>query len=343
MDSYSLQGKNNSIEFLRFLFISILVAWHGDFNFFAHGYLVVEFFFILSGYFIYISLIKKNKGTLQYTLDKIRRTYLEYIIACMFMFGLVALHAFMYHEHFFTLDNLFKFIAECLLLQDIGIFSGGFNHPLWYFSVLIWGGGCLYALLKYNKRLTVNVLLPIYTLLFYTYIFSNRDSIDIFNNRISIGCWDKHIFYIPMLRGLAGMSFGIITAELSLKILPKIKKTHLLFDIISILSFILLLVVFCISKSYDRYAIIFIPILILNCVSGRGILYRLLNRKIFSQLGGITYEMYILHVPLLLILGFLFKDSEMGSVLRYIIFLLIIMISSKCMKIGCTYINQRLY
>ena len=52
-----LPTKNNSIEFLRFLFMSILVAWHGGFHFFAHGYLVVEFFFILSGYFIYMVTI----------------------------------------------------------------------------------------------------------------------------------------------------------------------------------------------------------------------------------------------------------------------------------------------
>lgn len=334
MNNCILQKKNNSIEFLRFLFMSILVSWHGNFDFFAHGYLVVEFFFILSGYLIYTSLIKKNKGTLQYTLDKIKRTYLEYIIACVFMFGLVALHAFVDKKLFFTLDNVFIFITEALLLQNIGIFSGGFNYPLWYFSVLIWGGGGLYALLKYNKRLTVNIILPLYILLFYTYIFGKRDSIE---------CWDKDIFYIPMLRGLADMSIGIITAELSLKILPKIKRTLLLFDIVSVISFLLLFIVFYTDKTYDRYTIIFVPILILNCVSEKGVLCRLLNLKFFSQLGGITYEMYILHVPLLMILGFLFKDLGMSHVLRYLIFLLIIMISSKCMRIGCAYIKSRLY
>lgn len=250
------------------------------------------------------------------------------------MFGLVALRVFMHHEHFFTLDNLFKLITECLLLQNIGIFNGGFNYPLWYFSVLIWGGGGLYALLKYNKRLTVNIILPLYILLFYTYIFSKSDSIE---------CWDKDIFYIPMLRGLADMSVGIVTAELSLKVLPKIKKSRLLFDIISIISLILFLTVFYTSKTYDKYTIILIPILILNCIDEKGILHRLLNKNFFSQLGGITYEMYILHVPFLVILVFLFKNLEMSSVLKYIIFLLIIMVNSKCMKIGCTYISKHLY
>lgn len=328
-----LPTKNNSIEFLRFLFMSILVAWHGGFHFFAHGYLVVEFFFILSGYFIYTSLIKNDKGTLQYTVDKIKRTYLEYIIACVFMFGLISLHAFVYKNQNLTLDNIFMFISELLLLQNVGIFNGGFNYPLWYFSVLIWGGGGLYALLKYNKRLTLNIILPLYILLFYTYIFGKGDSIE---------CWDKDIFYIPMLRGLADMSVGIMTAKLSLMILPEIKKSSLLFDFISVLSFVLLLFVFYIDKAYDRYVLIFIPFLILNCVCTKGFLYRLFNRKCFSQLGGITYEMYLLHAPTIMILIFITKNIEVNNILKYIIYLLIITICSKCMKIVCTYLNKRL-
>ncbi len=334
MESIIKTKKNNSIEFLRFFFMAILIEWHGGLNFFAHGYLVVEFFFILSGYFIYTSLAKSNKGTLQYTIDKIKRTYTEYIIACVLMFGLVVSLALIHNEQIFTLDNVFKFISEILLLQNVGIYNGGFNTPLWYFSVLIWGGGGLYALLKYNKRLTINVILPLYVLLFYTYIFSKMDSIE---------CWDKNIFYIPMLRGLADMSVGIIIAELSLKIIPKMKKTSLLFDVISVISFILLITVFFIEKPYDKFSIIFISILILNCVSKKGIWYRILNRNFFSQLGGITYEMYLLHLPLLIILSALFKNLEVNNVLRYIIYLLIIMVVSKYMKFGCTYVNKKLY
>lgn len=250
------------------------------------------------------------------------------------MFGVVSLQALLHKGHFFTLDNILKLIAEALLLQNIGIYDGGFNTPLWYFSVLIWGGGGLYALLKYDKKLAINIILPLYVLLFYTYIFSKNDSIE---------CWDKNIFYIPMLRGLADMSVGIISAELSFRIIPKMKKTFLLFDIISVISFIFLIIIFYIEKPYDKFSIIFIPILILNCVSKKGIWYRILNRNYFSKLGGITYEMYLLHLPLLMILSALFKNLEIDNVLRYIIYLLFIMIVSKYMKFGCAYVNKKLY
>lgn len=146
-----------------------------------------------------------------------------------------------------------------------------------------------------------------------------------------------------MLRGLADMSVGIISAELSFRIIPKMKKTFLLFDIISVISFIFLIIIFYIEKPYDKFSIIFIPILILNCVSKKGIWYRILNRNYFSQLGGITYEMYLLHLPLLMILSALFKNLEIDNVLRYIIYLLFIMIVSKYMKFGCAYVNKKLY
>lgn len=68
------------------------------------------------------------------------------------------------------------------------------------FSVLIWGGSLLYALLSYSQILTINIVLPI----LYTYIFARQDSIE---------CWDKIPFYIPMFRRIRGMSLGIIVGK----------------------------------------------------------------------------------------------------------------------------------
>lgn len=203
-------NKNNSIEFFRILFMVVLVSWHSRSGFFAHGYLVVEFFFILSGYFIYQSFKRKQKNTLSYVGDRIKRTYLEYSIACLFSFCITFLGALVNGKDVFTWHSLFKLISELLLLQNVGIFDGGYNYPLWYFSVLIWGGGGLYALLKYNKSLAVNIILPVFILLSYTYIFGMQKSIE---------CWNKCIFYVPMLRGLADMSIGIMAAKMSSHIL----------------------------------------------------------------------------------------------------------------------------
>ena len=332
-----ISNKNSSIEFFRFLFMAILIAWHGGFKFFAHGYLVVEFFFILSGFFLYISFIKKNKGTLQYTEDKIKRTYIEYFLACMFMFFLVVLQALVNNRNVFTPENLFKLISEILLLQNIGIFNGGFNTPLWYFSVLIWGGGILYSLLKYNRHLMVNVLLPLYVLFFYTYIFNKQDSIE---------CWEREVFYIPMLRGLADMSVGIIWGKFSFYALSKISNGGgkiKIFNAVSLISLALLLFAFYNKTTFDKYCLVFIPLILLNCICKEGILNRIFSGSISQSLGGITYEMYLLHAPLLMILNKTFDDSSLNNFLRFIIYILIIMVCGKCLKVIGSRLNNKLF
>ena len=49
-----MKSRNATIEFYRYIFMVVLLMWHGPFDSFkcGSGYLVVEFFFILSGYML---------------------------------------------------------------------------------------------------------------------------------------------------------------------------------------------------------------------------------------------------------------------------------------------------
>lgn len=53
--------RNAEIEFLRFFMASIVVCFHQTHTFLPRGLLAVEFFFILSGYLLAMSL-NKIKG-----------------------------------------------------------------------------------------------------------------------------------------------------------------------------------------------------------------------------------------------------------------------------------------
>ncbi len=56
--------RNGLIELYRFLFAMWVVWYHGFFafknQFFNHGYIAVEFFFILSGFYIIKSIDKQS-------------------------------------------------------------------------------------------------------------------------------------------------------------------------------------------------------------------------------------------------------------------------------------------
>ena len=87
------EERVNVIEFLRYIFMVALLSWHGKFGYIAKGYLVVEFFFILSGYFLMDSFIRNPyRNAAQYTEKRIKKTYLEYLIAaiiCFVYYGII--------------------------------------------------------------------------------------------------------------------------------------------------------------------------------------------------------------------------------------------------------------
>ena len=89
-------GKRNSLfEFYRFLFAVWVVWYHGYFAFeneyFASGYLAVEFFFLLSGFYLLKTLDKyKNlsffRGITQMIFDKIKPLGLAFAVGVIFVF-----------------------------------------------------------------------------------------------------------------------------------------------------------------------------------------------------------------------------------------------------------------
>lgn len=110
------------------------------------GFIGVEFFFILSGIFLYRTATRsQSPGILEFTLRKAGKFYIDYlmaIIAAYIVFMPNLIEAFRYD----TLHTLLQPIGQLLMIQNIGPFYGGINTPLWFFSVLIYGGAIVYAL-----------------------------------------------------------------------------------------------------------------------------------------------------------------------------------------------------
>lgn len=291
-----VRKKNNSIEFFRFLFMLILAIWHFEFiNIFKHGYIVVEFYFILSGFLLYKSFLRQNFGTVNYTLKKIKRFYLEYLIAFALIYSLN-----LYYMRFsfsslsieYIFDNVVRIIPELLFLQDIGIFRGGFNYPLWYLSVLVVGGALLYGMLNINRKVTINVVLPVLIILVYTYLFSF--------NKFSLENWDiVGCFSLPLLRGMADISIGILVCHIYIHNISSIIKYKALLNLISIPCFLLFILSMFATRSYDQYVLIFVPVMILSCVISGTWVNITFSSSFWTKCGSITYEMYLLHASIM--------------------------------------------
>lgn len=169
-----MQKKMNSIEAFRFVFMLIICIWHyQSTKALAHGYMAVEFFFILSGVLMFFSSNKEYAlGTLDYTMKKVKR----FAPDCLLLIAYVNLRHMilpvLLGRKELDVSWLLQALPESLFLQNTGIYTGGVNFPMWYVSVLLFGGAFVYALLRFNKRLALSIILPMIVLVGYTYIFS---------------------------------------------------------------------------------------------------------------------------------------------------------------------------
>lgn len=120
--------RNHSIDFFRFIFAMLIVFYHYLFHILGRKtgwYIGVEFYFILSGFFLMKSYEENKKFCLgeykatNYLVDKIKKLYPHYLFSFLVMFFVMGIF---HHKSFLLLveegSNIFgKYLCcKCLLL-----------------------------------------------------------------------------------------------------------------------------------------------------------------------------------------------------------------------------------
>ena len=160
-------------------------------------------FFILSGYFLAASFVSgKYSDPWRFSLGRLKRIYPHYFAAFLIIFLYVGIRDGL---NLFGLGASFlTSVPELLLVQNVGIFPGGLNYPLWQLSALIAASHILFGLLQWNKDLTVNVICPVLGLVTFTYLSGS-------NGYVTPNEWgvELNFIYIPLLRAVGGLAVGV--------------------------------------------------------------------------------------------------------------------------------------
>lgn len=292
--------RNNVLDFYRIVFTLIICLHHfqGVFNmsFLANGYIGVEFFFILSGFFLYKSFKKhRDESAIGYTTKKLKRLYPEYIVAFMLFFLLRVMQ-----NRGDIISYIIKAISEITLIQNIGVFKGGINYPLWYLSVLIFAGYIIFEILKKNEDTFIKIISPIFIV--FTFSLLNYLGKGLENWNIMYG------LYLPLLRGTAEMCIGILSAKfIESKYFTQITDHKNICYIIEILTYVFLSYIIICQNEFEIYSIVFIPILICIANNPSSISSKVFNRNIFGKVGKITYSMYVNHAIFIEVMALIYK------------------------------------
>lgn len=141
-----MRSRNAAIDAMRFIFICLLCPFHCPaVNPFPNGYIAVEFFFVLAGFFIYQSYRKHCElGTIDFTLKKIKRSFWSIIISILLLMLLDRKRYIYLHD--FSADGIvsryFNRIPEFFFFQGLHLVNvdSYINVTLWFVSILLIGG-----------------------------------------------------------------------------------------------------------------------------------------------------------------------------------------------------------
>lgn len=235
------ERNDNMIYIWRIIFANMIAFFHFDgvynitenWGLINGWYIAVEFFFIVSGFLLY-QQCKDGRYTsnVAYIKDKIFKIYPTYLICFIiaFMFKTA-------NDPAGRMGVLYDSFWELVCLQSIGL-DRGWNYvssTTWYISALFICSFFLFFLLKNYEKITVDFLIPLSIIIFYSWFYRNGAMLDV--------VIDIDGFYRngALMRGIAGMGLGVIAARLNGYLVENAKNKMLWkgFSIIGFLSVIL--------------------------------------------------------------------------------------------------------
>lgn len=287
------EGRNPAIEALRFLSIFQICLWHMSYPFTAAGFLGVEFFFVLAGFFMYRTAVRPDgPGILAYTFRKLRKFWFKII------FALILTYAIFYQGIILEIQEnwlipVLRFISEALLLQSIGSFVHGLNNPIWFFSALIYGGALVYGMSKYYTKISIRLVFPIITVLYFAYTFKNGTQ-ETLENWDVVGC-----IPLALVRGICEISFGVLIGYIYFNYGERLKYHINVLNLVAVVALVLYLAIITDNRRFSQYALVFIPVLICAATTPNTIFDKLLCGKVWIFLGRISFDIFIIHYPLI--------------------------------------------
>lgn len=308
---YVKPGRDYTVELWRFLFCIAVLGLHffsktGS-TIFRAGYLGVEFFFLLSGYGVFVFYTKqmerkewrkKFSAIGIFVGGRLRRLYPMYAISLLMM---LLLRCVRQGWSFAAVISFLKTEwAEFLWLQ-----CGPFGNEIlivahWYVPVCFWGSLILLLLLLFSGRIGGYLLCPIISFSIYGYYFRLIRKIDVIYS------------YHAILRGIAGLSLGIFIGFVLRALRDKTKEEQQMISPVSCFLYVganLLLFAVLVYMNFGRRSAMDFVVIGIFAVSMAILLFlRMpLPQKVcrcFAALSAASYPIYIFQMPVIeLLLG----------------------------------------
>lgn len=211
-----VNGRDWRIELLRFIATLGIAIFHfewiylGHPVYFRHFYLFVEFFFILSGFFLAKNVKRTENNddyaSLKYTYHQAKKLWVPYFIAFIFSFWVYCLVNNVKGLNVLWLLWQSKWEIIYFQLSGFDPTAPVINGVTAYIPALLFAGLIVYYMLSKHYRLTVNILAVVLPVLIYSHIvitYGNLSQWLVYENWYTVG----------IIRGIAGILIGVFAFE----------------------------------------------------------------------------------------------------------------------------------
>lgn len=296
--------KIKNIEILRFLFTLVIVCCHTQHGVinkfygqiplydnmresFYYSWIPVEFFFIISGFFLF-STTNFSLTYPQFAKNKLIRL-LPVVFVSLTLYFICSLF---FHLGFSLKENLFTILN----LQNIGLtFQNGNVPASWYVSSLFWGMSFYFYLNKCVDQKLFNLITACITLFCYSF-WIHTSGMNFDNKAI--------VFNLGMIRALAGIGLGYFISMWFKENIDKIKKAVfnkfqiLLCTFFEIYLFFTVFYYCCFHytnyKNLMVFVIYFVGLFMLFLMK-KGLLSKLLDNNFSVSIGKYSFSIFLTH------------------------------------------------
>ena len=293
---------NYFIDLLKFIFSVIIVFYHswiftGEYGagFFNHGYLAVDFYFIVTGYLMMQSIAKEKETKEALGLQTLKFVYKK--IASLFpyiLFSFILGCILIYKSDILSLSVVTSNNLVSEILQ-IGVLGLGYpiNGATWYLSSMLIVLMCLYPLAKKYKTNYQTLVVPLLLALVLCLVYSSGMVINDPANKVLFGLNGLYKGFIFILLG--NISYSIVSW------LEKFEFTKCGKILLTICEFILLFLLIT-TMHYNLFGTIVVALITLMLVtlvfSGKSYTKKMFNLPFLKKLGFFGFIMYLNNVYL---------------------------------------------
>lgn len=312
-------ARNAEFDLWKFFAMLIIVLHHsyGIFGnkrlYFAYGSIFVEFFFIVSGFFMAVSASKKENDnpkalgteTVGFIFGKIKRLfpYLVFAWVSAFVAEVVCLGV----KEVFTLENFLTVPFTMTFLNVSGIPSKDVIGTTWYLSAMIMSMAIIYPLMRRWQDVFSKIAAPLIAVSLYAIMIKKDGYI---TGRLG---W-YGIFCKGFFRGFAGISLGCSAFAASQWLEKKFmyKGVPLLLSVADFGCMLgsAFLVYRNIDRQYHGAVVLMFYIAVVIIASRKASVNRLFHGELFSKLGKLSMAVYLTHPAVIKWLNFAIEKSD---------------------------------